>query len=223
MSPEHAIVASNHTYLPLVLSEEHIMADIYGLTGGIGCGKSSIAKQLATIPGFRIFDTDSVAKKMLESDVHRDAVNAIVGEDVYLHGTLEKARLAEILFSDAEKRRAIEALVGPGIWARIHLIARDMPPQSILIVESALIYEQHTENLFKGIIAAYCPNNIADRRLRKGRGMLSGDIAARRAAQLPAEEKAKRADYVINTSGRRREVAVRTVSLAQKLLSALNP
>lgn len=177
----------------------------FGLTGGIASGKSTVAAMFRDL-GAKIIDADRLAHELLRSGsaVHAQIVNRFGREILDAAGEIDRARLGEIVFADAEGRAALNAIIHPAIMARREELlaayhAED--PAAIVISDAALIYEAHIERRFLKVIVTWCrPEQQFERLLAKG--TLSSEQAERRIqAQMPGDEKRRRADYVIDTSG----------------------
>jgi len=177
----------------------------FGLTGGIASGKSTVAAMFRDL-GAKIIDADRLAHELLRSGspVHAQIVNRFGREILDAAGEIDRARLGEIVFADVEGRAALNAIIHPAIMARREeLLAayHAENPAAVVISDAALIYEAHIESRFLKVIVTWCrPEQQLERLLAKG--TLSREQAERRIkAQMPGDEKRRRADYVIDTSG----------------------
>ena len=175
-----------------------------GLTGSIAVGKSFVAATLAEL-GCHIMDADTTAREVVAPG--SPGLRAVVenfGPDVLqADGTLDRARLAAIVFADERKRLLLNSILHPfiiqeqdawlGRWE-----AED--PGGIAIVDAALMIESRGYQRFDKLIVVHCRPEIQLQRLMM-RSHLSREEAERRiAAQMPQEEKKRYADYLINTS-----------------------
>jgi dephospho-CoA kinase len=102
---------------------------IVGITGGIGSGKSTIAKQLREM-GYAVYDTDSEAKRLIVEDTHvREQITALFGEEVYQDGVYQTALVAQRVFADRSLLAQLNAIVHPAVKADIGNWVRDgVPP-----------------------------------------------------------------------------------------------
>jgi dephospho-CoA kinase len=180
---------------------------IIGLTGGIATGKSTVAAMLAH-RGAAVVDADRIAREVVEPGTA--GLEAVVGafgpEVVTASGGLDRARLAAIVFADAESRHHLEALTHPLILARIADQVADLvlsgPP--LIAVDVPLLFEGGRQSDFPGgVLLVYADAPTQLRRLRERDGL--GDEAARQrlAAQLSIEQKGKLATWVIDNGGSR--------------------
>lgn len=171
----------------------------FGLTGNIGCGKSTVAKILAMYHDVAVFDCDKIAKALVASFAHRATVERILGANVFSAAGVDFKAIAKIIFRDKEKKKQLEEFIHPLVWNAAQREIAKLEDWQITIVESAILYESGLGNQFLGMIVAVCNEAEQLRRLRELRNMNDEDISARRATQLSAAEKEKRAQFVIRT------------------------
>lgn len=179
---------------------------IIGLTGGVGSGKSTIARILES-KGAVVVDADAIGRQMLQPG--RKALQEVrsrFGDQVIAaDGSLNRAALAEIVFSDPVARSELEAITHPEILAEIARRIDEIDPSKIVIIEAPLLYEarQKVEKALRLdglIVVASRPADQIDRLVR-ARRMSPEDVQARISAQAPLEEKVGVADYVIGNYG----------------------
>jgi pantetheine-phosphate adenylyltransferase/dephospho-CoA kinase len=171
----------------------------FGLTGNIGCGKSTIAKMLAEIPGVKVIDCDALAKEQFSNNTNRDAINRAIGFGAFV-GTMPDFRfIADAIFSDADKRNQIENLIHPLVREQLR-IEKEKYTGDLLIIESAILYEKNMEEGLDKVIVVTCDEDEQYRRLKVSRNMTNSEIANRLKLQLSQDEKQKRAQFVINTN-----------------------
>jgi dephospho-CoA kinase len=173
-----------------------------GLTGGIATGKSYVVRQLRAA-GVPVVDSDVLARAAVAPGTA--ALAAIVerfGPDVLTAGELDRVRLGDVVFRDADARRDLEAIVHPAVRRGIADFFRDLPPDTPLAVaDIPLLYETHGERNFDKVIVVACARETQIDRIVARDGLARDDAERRVAAQLPIEEKVRRADYVIRTDG----------------------
>jgi dephospho-CoA kinase len=179
---------------------------IIGLTGGVGSGKSTIARILES-RGAVVVDADAIGRQMLQPG--RKALQEVrsrFGDQVIAaDGSLNRAALAQIVFSDLVARSELEAITHPEILAEIARRIDEIDPSKIVIIEAPLLYEAR-ERVEKAlrldglIVVASRPEDQIDRLVR-GRGMSPEDVQARISAQASLKEKVGVADYVIDNYG----------------------
>lgn len=181
----------------------------FGLTGNIGCGKSTVATLLLQISEPRIadvviFDTDKIAKNVLAKKMFFKPLKELFGNNIFKNKELNLSLLANIIFTDDKKRSQLEALIHPYVWQQIEMFINKRANftqnnKTIYIVESALLYEVGWEDKFRAMIVVSCNQAEQKRRLREQRSMSNDSINKRIDSQLSSEEKEKRADLLIRT------------------------
>ncbi len=176
---------------------------LVGLTGGIGTGKSTVARMLAR-RGAVVVDADDLARRAVAPGTpgHARVVarfgRGILGPD----GAIDRKRLADVVFSDPAARRDLEAIVHPEV-ARMFAeeAARHRGTDRIVVYVAPLLVEAGRADEFDVLVVVTAPEEAQVERLVRGRGMTEGEVRARIAAQLPQEEKAARADVVLDNGG----------------------
>lgn len=164
---------------------------LYGLTGGIGSGKSTVAR-LFEERGVPIISSDrlnSLAAK--SSEIKKQIFDRF--------GTTKRARLREIVFADPKERKAIEAIMHPEVQRRFFQKLNELAEQGhgVAIYESAIIFELGQESMFEAIIAVECPVEIRISRLLTREG-LTEEIARNIInCQVSDEQRRAKADYVV--------------------------
>jgi dephospho-CoA kinase len=171
----------------------------FGLTGNMGCGKSTVATLLGKYPDVLIVDCDCIATETISSSEHRQQINAILGTNVFSNEKVDFRAIAKIIFEESEKKRLLEALVHPLVWVTMDKRVASAGDSKMCVVESALILETRSEDRFAAIIVATCNPHEQFRRLRESRQMNDAQIQARLDQQFPSSEKERRAQFVIHT------------------------
>jgi dephospho-CoA kinase len=174
------------------------------LTGGIATGKSHVLQQFRD-RGVPCLDADDLAHGVTTAGTEATAAIAErFGRDVLdPSGAVDRHKLAHIVFADSSARRELEAIVHPAIYRAIAagLRAFELLEHSPLaIVDIPLLYETGRAGDFNRVIVTTCPREMQLSRLRE-RGLTDEEARQRLAAQMSAEEKASRADYLIRTDG----------------------
>jgi dephospho-CoA kinase len=179
--------------------------ELWGLTGNIGCGKSTVAGMFAEREGVVVHDCDALAKGIVLGDAHRDMVISIFGKSVMdAGGAVDAKRLGRAFFSDPERKARLEAYVHPLVWEMVVGKAAASPARTIHIVESAILREIGWVDRFEGIVIVVCPPQDQHRRLRESRGMTDAEIEARISTQysgdVPRNDMSK-GEFVVYNSG----------------------
>ena len=178
---------------------------LVGLTGGIGAGKSTVAAMLAE-RGAVVIDADDLARRAVARGTDGfDRVVEVFGPEI-LHpeGDLDRGRLASIVFADAERRIALEAIVHPEV---ARLLAEALEPHQgtdrIVIYTTPLLAEGGMAEAFDVVVVVVADVDRRVERLLHDRGMAADDVRARVAAQLSDEDRARIADILIDNDGER--------------------
>ncbi|MBW1646007.1 MAG: dephospho-CoA kinase [Deltaproteobacteria bacterium] len=176
-----------------------------GLTGSIGSGKSTVARLFAD-RGFYLIDTDKIARQVAApGSPGLAALTAAFGREILqADGSLDRARLGELIFSDEEQRRRLDEIMHPRIMAvvdeRLAAYGRDHP-DGIAIVDVPLLVEAGLFSRFPVIVLVYVTPEVQKQRLM-ARDQLTAAAAARKiAAQLPPAAKRQYADFIIDNCG----------------------
>lgn len=171
----------------------------FGLTGGIGCGKSTALRMFGE-SGARTVNSDDLVRELLASDTELiGLITSAFGKDLLdAEGKIDRAKLGRRVFSDPESLRRLEELVHPRIRAIWMEEVRLQPP--LLVVEIPLLFEKKLEEFFDWTVCVSCQPDLQEKRLR-ARGMNPNEIQQRRGRQLSLPEKMKRADTVLHNDG----------------------
>jgi dephospho-CoA kinase len=174
------------------------------LTGGIATGKSHVLAQLARA-GVPTLDSDDLAHAAVAvgspglSEVVTRFGPSVLAPD----GGLDRRAMAALIFSDAQARRDLEAIVLPRVreatarW----LASMDAQEHAFVVVAVPLLYEVGREKDYDAVIVTTCSLDAQRQRLMARSSISAAEAQQRIDAQLPQEEKVRRADYVIDTNG----------------------
>jgi len=178
---------------------------LVALTGGIACGKSVIGRLLLE-KGCFVHSADTAAREVMSpgTDVWRTVADhfgpGILRED----GTIDRAKLGAIIFSDDKERAFLNGLVHPRIFERIKEMVARLEKEgrhTIFVSEAALVVEAGFARFYDKIVVAHCDRDIQVRRLMERDGIGRAEALKKIGSQLGQEEKLKHADYTIETSG----------------------
>jgi dephospho-CoA kinase len=193
---------------------------IYGLTGGIGSGKSEVARRLAEkrIP---VIDADLVAHEVLDKGgLAVDAVIDSFGEAILTAGKIDREKLGAVVFSDDAARKRLNAITHPLISRIIAERCADLVQQghSSIVIEATLLAEDgKREPWLNGLILVLARDDLRLARLTQERGMNAADARKRMAAQTPPEAKAPLADWIVENSGSLDDLHAATDAVAEKI------
>lgn len=190
---------------------------VYGLTGGMGCGKSQVAKFLSEFVDVAVYDADKIAKEILCDERHSQELIDILGTNVFSDNKIDVPKVAKLVFNNYEMLQKLEKFIHPLTRQAIQEKIGENTKASIFFVEAALIYEGGIQKTFDGVVVVTCDKEIQYERLRKYRGINNKEATKRLNRQMPSEEKVKLADFVIDTTCSLEEVK----NKAQRLYSCL--
>jgi len=172
---------------------------IVALTGGIGAGKTTVASLFAAHGAF-VVDADDLARQSLSpgSPLIPEVAERF-GADIVVDGVVDRQALADIVFTDEQALRDLEALVHPDVVRRLQAIHTQIDGQQILIYAIPLLTELGLKDSFTAVVVVTCDLQTRKARLL-ARGMTEADIAARMAAQATDAQRNAQADFLIDNS-----------------------
>jgi dephospho-CoA kinase len=194
-----------------------------GLTGGIASGKSTVASMFVDL-GARLIDTDTIARQVVAPGGSvLESIVKIFGQEVLNeNGELNRPGLREIIFKDQEARYKLNSIVHPVVAAELE-VAFDKIAQSdsnaVALVDVPLLYETNTEDRYDVVVVVYVPPQMQVQRLmfRDGVGREAAEQSLN--AQMPLEEKRKKAQFVVDNSGTLQETRKQVQAVWQTLRS----
>lgn len=184
------------------------------ITGGIGSGKSYVSAMLEG-KGIPVYNADTEAKRLTTSNKEiRNKLIALLGEEIYINGELNKPMLASYLFASAENAVRVNGIIHPVVkedfkcWQACHA------DKEITAFESAILYEAGFEDSVDAVLMVFAPRELRLERAMNRDKATREQIEARMAAQMEEEEKCRRADFVVYNDG--------TLPLDEQLTSVIN-
>ncbi|WP_287418098.1 dephospho-CoA kinase [Oceanithermus sp.] len=174
---------------------------VVALTGNIGSGKTTVARELERL-GAEVIYADELARQaraVLAPEICRAFPDACVD------GRPDDRRLARRVFADPEARRRLEAMIHP--WVRravleqLERLAQSAAPPELVVLELPLLFETGWNPAHDGVLVVAAPEALRAQRVAERSGLSLDEFRARDAAQLPQEEKVRRADWVIVNDG----------------------
>ncbi|MGJ8639143.1 MAG: dephospho-CoA kinase [Opitutaceae bacterium] len=187
-----------------------------GLTGGIGCGKSTVVGFFAEA-GWRTLESDSIAREVMNnSEGVQSAIRKRWGSAVFSSdGVIDRKAVAAIVFSKNEELLWLEQILHPQVrevWS--NQLSLDL--NSNWLVEIPLLFEKRLETQFDLSVCVSCPPDVVEARMVR-RGYTGVEVEQRRSRQLPLQEKAQRADRVISNAGSLEFLKRQTLRLISEL------
>lgn len=189
-----------------------------GLTGGIGAGKSTVAR-LLTGHGAIVLDADLAARAVVEPGTEglAEVVDAFGPQVLREDGSLDRAALASVVFSDEERRKRLNAIVHPRVRAWMAERAAAAPAGSVVVQDIPLLVEGGLAPLFDVVVVVDADDDTRVARLIRDRAMSEPEARARIAAQAPREQRNAAADRLIDNSGGTEELNEAVADLWREL------
>jgi dephospho-CoA kinase len=176
---------------------------LYGLTGGIASGKSTVSRMLREL-GAHVLDADVIAREVVEPGTLGLAEVAsrfpgVLGPD----GRLDRAKLGARVFADPAERAALNALLHPRIGAAFLEKTQALAEQGVerVIYDAPLLIENGLHAGMNGVVLVWVPRELQKQRLMARDGLGAEAAEARLAAQLPLEEKRRHATWIVDNTG----------------------
>lgn len=195
-----------------------------GLTGGLASGKSTVGRILKDL-GCHLFLADEAGHALLAPGGAAVApVLASFGDSVLSeNGGIDRRRLGQIVFSDADSLNRLNAIVHPLVFACEDYWLESVQsgdPHGVAVVEAAILIETGSYRRFDKLIVTWCPLETAIQRAMARSGWPEAELRQRLARQMPIEEKKSYADYLIDTSGSMAHTIEQTEAVYAALRSA---
>ena len=179
-----------------------------GITGGIGSGKSTVCRLFGLL-GIPVYDSDSRARALMNNDVSlRREISALLGEDIYQQGNLDRKRVAALVFADGSLLQALNRIVHPAVgrdflaWADRYAEGGNGGIPPYVILESAILVESGFDRYVDRVVAVTAPEEVRVARTVARDGVSSEQVRARIAVQSGDKERLTRADEVIRNDER---------------------
>jgi dephospho-CoA kinase len=193
---------------------------LIGLTGGIATGKSTAARFFAE-GGARVIDADQLARRVVEPG--RPALGEIreaFGAGVLRSdGSLDREALAAVVFADAGARSRLNAIVHPRVAEEADRVIRDVreaDPEALVVYDVPLLFECAMQGRFDAVVVVYVPRSEQLARLRVRDGLSREEAERRLGSQLDIEEKARRADWILDNCGSPEDLRRQVESLIRR-------
>ena len=176
-------------------------AKVLLVTGGIGAGKSAVSRMLIE-RGVPVYFSDDMAKSLYDRDASlRDSLRRLFGERVFRDGDVDRRALAELIFADEEKRRALEALVHPAVCRDFDAWKAERPDCALVAFESAILLDRGLPEGFADyVIYVDAPEELRLRRAMERDGSAAESVRRRMQSQKAGPEHPA-VDFVLDNSG----------------------
>lgn len=198
-----------------------VVTPIIGIVGGIGAGKSSVARAFAEL-GCVVSDSDASVREIMQMPQVRDELRSWWGDGVIASdGSVDRGEVSRIVFGSEMERRKLEGLVHPLVHQRRREVVERARSEGApgVIVDAPLLFEAGVDSECDAVVFVDTPREIRLARLKSARGWDEQELDRREKAQLGLEEKRKRSDYVVSNIGLPEELrgrVARVLSAVQK-------
>jgi dephospho-CoA kinase len=195
-----------------------------GLTGGIGSGKSEVARLLAA-HGAVVVDADALAREAVAPGTPGLAgVVAEFGPEILAaDGSLDRSRLAQVVFTDPDRLARLNAIVHPFVRRRSAEIVAAAPVDAVVVEDVPLLVENNLQGRYDVVVVVDASPETQVDRLTRVRGMSEPDARARMSAQATREQRAAVADVVIGNDGDLGALRTQTDVLWERLAGRSGP
>lgn len=190
---------------------------LVGVTGNYGMGKSTALLIFGKL-GAVTRDSDEIVRTVLEEEDVLKRIRRLLGDEVfYKNGSLNKKKVARVIFENEALRQSLEDVIHPLVFERVQSLAEGLKGTGeIVVIEVPLLFERGYGNRFDRTITVYTDEKVALYRLEK-EGIKRQEAIARLKSQLPIKEKMQRADFVIDNNGTFEETTEQVQGIYEKL------
>jgi len=197
------------------------VALLAGLTGGMGSGKTTVAKLFKAL-GAYVLDADEICRSLVESGkpAWRGMVDLLGNGILRDDQVLDRRKIADIVFNNPEKKKALEAILHPRVMAEEQAIYKDIlkgDPGALVIIDAALLIESENYRKVDKVIVIACDEETQLHRIMAQNTFSREDAQRRLQQQMPLEEKIKFADYVLHNDSGLSELKAKVEALFHQL------
>ncbi len=192
------------------------MALRIGLTGGIGSGKSTVAR-IFELLGVPVYDADDAAKRLMHRDEElKKAIKENFGEEIYKEGKLDRKLLASIVFNDPRKLELLNSLVHPAtIRDAENWVEKQSAPY--IIKEAAIMFESGVNKMMDYVAGVSAPEELRIERVMKRDGVSREEVLRRMQRQMDEDKKMNLCDFIL-VNDEKQLLIPQVLELHQKLL-----
>jgi dephospho-CoA kinase len=192
-----------------------------GLTGGVASGKSTVAALLRDL-GAVVIDADVLAREVVQPGTPGlEAVAAEFGPEVLTaSGELDRSALGALVFADADRRTALEAIIHPLVRARVGQLEDAAPEGAVVVQDIPLLVETGQAAAFDAVVVVDVPEDVQVDRAVRERGWSEAEARSRVAAQASRAARLEAANYVVDNSGTPEDLRQRVSEVFDQLVRA---
>ena len=190
---------------------------VIGLTGGIGTGKSTVARRLVE-KGYRVIDADVISRSIIEKDEVIKEILEKIDKDLFENGKINRKKLAQIVFKDEKKLDVLNSIMHPLIIREMKKeIEKQIKIYDIVIVDMPLIFEMKIEKEFDVILLVYASKQVQIKRIVQRDGRTEEEAENIINSQIDLEFKRKRSDYILENNGTLEHLYAKTDKILKEI------
>lgn len=191
------------------------------VTGGLSCGKSSVCRVFKEL-GANVISADEIVHQLLTPNTNLgQQVIKLLGDEIVLNKQIDRSAIAKRVFGNPKLLLSLEKLLHPAVLEEVEKQYQKVNGQhaaTLFVVEVPLLYEIAGEGSFDCVIDVWADPEVCRKRFKTATGYGDDEYDKRMARQLSPEEKAKRADYVVNNSGSMLEMRDSVIKIFNELI-----
>lgn len=173
---------------------------IVAITGGIGSGKTTVSK-IFKERGIPVFNSDLCARDA-EKETHiQEGFKRILGDDIFVDGVLDRAKMRGIIFTDKDKLQQVNKLVTPFVKMKFEQFCKENTDHQIVMLESAILFETNAAGSFDYIVTVTASENTRMTRVIKRDNCTLEEVLNKLKNQLPELEKISKSNYIVINDG----------------------
>lgn len=173
------------------------MTKIIGLTGGIGSGKTMVAKHIESL-GIPVYIADDEAKKLMQTDEVQAEVAREFGNGIIVGGTVNREKLAQLVFNNPEKLQKLNTIIHPRVKKHFDIWVKEHKNHPLVVKEAAILFETGGDKYCDAVITVTAPLETRLQRVIERDHTDRGAILKRMNAQFTDEQRIAKSDYIIN-------------------------
>lgn len=194
---------------------------ILGLTGSVGSGKSTVSAMLRECGAF-VVCADQLAKEVVApGSPALSCIRDHFGPGVFhADGSLDRKALASLVFTDTARLKVLESIIHPLVRERELALIESHRSHPLVVLDVPLLFESGMDDLCDKVLVVFVTERVREERLLADRGWDVAEVRRRLGAQIPQEQKLKRADYSIDNSGTREATRAQVEAIVRQLVTA---